>query len=154
MRRWRGLVLGAVLLTVLSGCSATPEVDPDAVQEWMATQDSTAVPGSLAGMTGLASALSDSVGEGGVTVSFAEPHPVSTVLFACFGPETMSADVTLARVDADDATTTQTIRTDDLICDGEPQGIEMTSDAATTVTTKGLSTDAVGAWSAVIMGEG
>lgn len=147
------MVLGAVLLTVLSGCSATPEVDPDAVQEWMATQDPSEVPGSLAGMSGLTVALSTPVGEGGVTASFAEPRPVSAVLFACFGPETMSADVSLARVDADDVATTRAIRTDDLICDGEPQEIEMTSDAATAVTTNGLSTDAVGAWSAVVMGE-
>lgn len=147
------MVLGGVLLTVLSGCSAAPEVDPDAVQEWMATQQSVDVPGALASMSAVASALSETTDAEGITATFEEPHPVSTVLFACFGPKMMSADVTLDRGSADEGTVTQSIRADDLLCDGEPQEIDMTMDAVTAVTTNGLSADAVGAWSVVVLGE-
>lgn len=153
MKRWRGFVLGVALTAVLAGCSATPEVDPDAVQEWMATQDSREVVGSLATLAGLASPLSDDVEEGGITAAFDEPTAIVSVLFACFGPETMSADITLSGSDAGGSAMSQTIRTDDLVCDGEPQRIDRGMDAATEVTANGLSRDAVGAWSAVVVGE-
>ncbi|MGV2900058.1 hypothetical protein ACNPM4_00120 [Microbacterium sp. AGC62] len=153
MRRWRGFALAAVLMAVLTGCSATPEVDTDAVQDWMATQDSREVAGSLATLAGLASPLSDVVGEGGVTAAFDEPTAIVSVLFACFGPETMSADIALSGSDAGGSAMSQTIRTDDLVCDGEPQRIDMGMDAATEVTANGLGRDAVGAWSVVVVGE-
>jgi len=146
-------VLGTVLATAVSGCSATPEVDPDAVQEWLTTQESVEVPGALAAMSGVASALSDTVEAEGITATFEEPHPVVSVLFACFGPETMSAAVTLSGFDADDSPTSLVIRTDDLSCDGESQKIDMAMDAAIAVTTNGLSVGATGGWSAVVVGE-
>lgn len=154
MRRRRALVLGIVVMAALSGCSSAPAVDPAAVQNWLEEQNSLDVPDSLATLTGLATPIeAEDEGEQSVTVSFDEPVAIASLLFTCFGPEAMSAEITLTEVDASGAETSQTQRTDNLPCDGSTQTLGLTQDAVTEVTASGLSADAVGAWTFFVVGK-
>ncbi|MEV8250149.1 hypothetical protein AB0O87_04370 [Microbacterium sp. NPDC076768] len=154
MRRRRALVLGIVVMAALSGCSSAPAVDPVAVQNWLEEQNSLDVPGSLATLTGPSAPLeAEGEADQSVTVSFDEPVAVASLLFTCFGPETMSAEITLTGADANGTSTSQTQRTDDLPCDGSTQTLGLTQDAVTEVTASGLSADAVGAWTFFVVGK-
>ncbi|GGM38537.1 hypothetical protein [Microbacterium saperdae] len=151
MRRWQAAALGALLVIGLSGCAA-PAVDPDAVQEWLAQQESVEVPGALGSMSAQASTADDVMGENGVTLTFDTPQGITEIVFSCFGPEKMDVDVTTGAVDTDPELA-HGIRTEGLVCADSPHTIERVQDAATKVLIDGLSADGQGAWSAFVVGE-
>lgn len=148
MRRWQAAVLGALLVMGLSGC-ASPEIDQDAVQEWLQQQESVEVPGALGSMSGLASEATDAHG---IAITFEKPTAVTKIVFSCVGPEKMSVDVTMSAQESE-TELARGLRTEDLVCADSPHTIEQVQHAATKVLIDGLSADGQGAWSAVVVGE-
>ncbi|MFJ2551349.1 hypothetical protein [Microbacterium sp. NPDC087591] len=151
MRRWQAAALGALLVMGLSGC-ASPEIDQDAVQEWLQQQESVEVPGALGSMSGLASEATDAIDAHGIAITFEKPTAVTKIVFSCVGPEKMSVDVTMSAQESE-TELARGLRTEDLVCADSPHTIEQVQHAATKVLIDGLSADGQGAWSAVVVGE-
>lgn len=149
MSRWHAVTLGVVLVLGLSGCTAASDVDPDEVQNWLAQwDDAPAGEDSLAVLGGLAAREADTGGGEGVTATFESPVEVADLEFSCFGPDTMSVEVTITATDA-----TQTVRTEDLSCADSPHTLDQTLPAVTMVTADGIDPDGVGGWGVVVRGE-
>lgn len=149
-------MLGVVLaagLGGLAGCGE-PDVEPDALQRWMSEEEAVDVPGALMVVAGLAGRVDEAEPGDGVTATFDDAATVTSVRFACRGPRSMSADITIAATGAGGGVLSQTVRIDDIRCDGDPHPLAAAQDAVTAVTVNGLSPSAQGAWVARALGEG